>query len=62
MKPYDFRAIEKKWQGGWEREGRFHTKDHVAGKENVYVLIEFPYPSGKGLHVGHMRSYTALDA
>lgn len=61
-KEYDFKAIEKKWQDTWEREGRFHTKDQVAGKKNAYVLIEFPYPSGKGLHIGHMRSYTALDA
>lgn len=62
MKPYDFRAIEAKWQKIWQDEQRFKTPDHVPGKENVYVLIEWPYPSGKGLHVGHMRSYTAMDA
>ena len=60
-KPYDFKTIEKKWQDTWAREQRFATKDHVPGKENAYVLIEFPYPSGKGLHIGHMRSYTAMD-
>ena len=62
MKTYDFRAIEKKWQEVWQKDKRFETKDHVPGKENAYILIEFPYPSGKGLHIGHMRSYTALDA
>lgn len=61
-RPYDFASIEKKWQAVWEKEQRFRTPDHVPGKENTYVLIEWPYPSGKGLHIGHMRSYTALDA
>lgn len=61
-RPYDFKAIEKKWQEQWVKEGRFNTPDHVPGKENAYVLIEFPYPSGKGLHVGHIRSYAAMDA
>lgn len=62
MKTYDFREIEKKWQAVWAQDKRFETKDKVDGKENAYILIEFPYPSGKGLHIGHMRSYTALDA
>ncbi len=62
MKEYDFKSIEKKWQEIWKNEKRFETKNNVPGKENAYVLIEFPYPSGKGLHIGHMRSYTALDA
>ncbi|MDD4110743.1 MAG: leucine--tRNA ligase [Clostridia bacterium] len=61
-KEYDFKKIEKKWQDIWEKEKRFEVKNHVEGKENAYVLIEFPYPSGKGLHVGHVRSYGALDA
>ena len=61
-RPYDFRAIEKKWQEQWVAEQRFNTPDHVKGKENAYVLIEFPYPSGKGLHVGHIRGYAAMDA
>ena len=58
----DYEKIEKKWQDIWEQEKRFETTNHVEGKENKYVLIEFPYPSGKGLHLGHCRSYTAIDA
>ena len=62
MDSYNFQEIEKKWQKIWEEEKRFEVKNNVDGKENEYVLIEFPYPSGKGLHVGHLRSYSALDA
>ena len=62
MDSYNFHEIESKWQKIWEDEKRFEVKNHVEGKENEYVLIEFPYPSGKGLHVGHVRSYTAMDA
>ena len=62
MKEYNHQEIEKKWQDIWEKEHRFEVKNHQPGKENAYVLIEFPYPSGKGLHVGHIRSYSALDA
>lgn len=58
----DYREIEKKWQNIWEKEKRFEVKNHAEGKENAYVLIEFPYPSGKGLHTGHVRSYSAMDA
>lgn len=58
----DFKKIEKKWQDIWEKERRFEVNNHEEGKENTYVLIEFPYPSGKGLHTGHVRSYSALDA
>lgn len=57
---YNPNAIEKKWQKIWEEEKTFKTvmdKD----KEKFYALVEFPYPSGAGLHVGHPRSYTALD-
>lgn len=54
--------IEKKWQKVWEEEKRFEVPNKVEGKENRYILIEFPYPSGKGLHLGHCRSYTAIDA
>lgn len=58
---YDFKAIEKKWQDEWEAKGAFHAKnDYTLPK--YYALVEFPYPSGQGLHVGHPRSYTALDA
>ena len=61
MDSYNFSEIEKKWQDRWEKEKRFEVKNHENGKENTYLLIEFPYPSGKGLHTGHVRSYTALD-
>ena len=57
---YDFKAIEKKWQQVWQDEKTFHVEiDHT--KPKFYALVEFPYPSGQGLHVGHPRSYTALD-
>jgi len=57
---YDFKAIEGKWQKQWEEKGAFHAKnDYTLPK--FYALVEFPYPSGQGLHVGHPRSYTALD-
>ena len=58
----DFRKIEEKWQNIWEQEKRFEVKNHEPNKKNAYILIEFPYPSGKGLHTGHVRSYSALDA
>ena len=57
---YDFSAIEKKWQDIWEKEKTFAAKDDYSLKK-FYALVEFPYPSGQGLHVGHPRSYTALD-
>ena len=62
MKEYDFKEIEAKWQNVWEKEKRFEVANHVEGKKNYYVLIEFPYPSGKGLHTGHIRSYASMDA
>ncbi len=62
MKEYNFSEIEKKWQSIWEKEHRYEVSNHVDGKENCYVLIEFPYPSGKGLHTGHIRSYASMDA
>ncbi|MBQ6000710.1 MAG: leucine--tRNA ligase [Clostridia bacterium] len=58
---YDFAAIEKKWQDIWEEKGCFHAPNDYS-KPKFYGLVEFPYPSGQGLHVGHPRSYTALDA
>ena len=58
----DFKKIEQKWQKIWEEENRFSVKNHEPNKKNAYILIEFPYPSGKGLHTGHIRSYSALDA
>ena len=60
MKNYDYKNIEKKWQDKWEESGCFHAVNG-SEKEPFYCLIEFPYPSGQGLHVGHPRSYTALD-
>ncbi|MBR2742712.1 MAG: leucine--tRNA ligase [Clostridia bacterium] len=57
---YDFKTIEKKWQDKWVSEGTFFAEND-SKKPKYYVLIEFPYPSGMGLHVGHPRSYTALD-
>ena len=57
---YDFKEIEKKWQNKWEKEGTFNASTDYT-KKKWYGLIEFPYPSGQGLHVGHPRSYTALD-
>ena len=57
---YDHKAIEPKWQKIWEDKGVFHAEDN-SNKDKFYALIEFPYPSGQGLHVGHPRPYTALD-
>ena len=57
---YDFKAIEKKWQQRWDEEHTFAAKQDFS-LPKFYALVEFPYPSGQGLHVGHPRSYTALD-
>ena len=57
---YNHIEVEKKWQDIWEEKGVFHASDDTD-KEKFYALIEFPYPSGQGLHVGHPRPYTALD-
>lgn len=57
---YDHKAVEPKWQKIWEEKGVFHAQPN-SGKKKFFVLIEFPYPSGQGLHVGHPRPYTALD-
>ena len=57
---YDHKAIEPKWQEKWEETGVFHA-ENGSDKPKYYALIEFPYPSGQGLHVGHPRPYTALD-
>ena len=57
---YNYKTIENKWQTKWEKEGTFYAKNN-SNKEKWYGLIEFPYPSGQGLHVGHPRSYTAMD-
>ena len=57
---YDFKQIEKKWQRKWDEEAVFAASDDYS-RPKFYGLVEFPYPSGQGLHVGHPRGYTALD-
>lgn len=57
---YNHKEIEPKWQKIWEEKGCFHAEEN-SDKEKFFALIEFPYPSGQGLHVGHPRPYTALD-
>ena len=58
---YDFTAIEKKWQTRWKDEKTFACQTGDTSKPKFYGLVEFPYPSGNGLHVGHARPYTAMD-
>ena len=57
---YDCAAIEKKWQKKWEEAGIFHAEDH-SDKKKFYGLVEFPYPSGAGMHVGHIKAYSGLE-
>ena len=57
---YDFKTSEQKWQDAWEKAGIFHaTEDHT--KPKFYGLVEFPYPSGAGMHVGHIKAYSGLE-
>ena len=58
---YNFKEIEEKWQKYWEENNSFKALNN-SDKEKYYILVEFPYPSGVGLHVGHVRSYSALDS
>ena len=60
MAEYNFKEIEKKWQDRWDEAHAFEA-ENGSDKEKFFGLIEFPYPSGQGLHVGHPRSYTAMD-
>lgn len=60
MQNYDFLAIEKKWQNYWDEHKTFKATNDYS-KPKYYALVEFPYPSGNGLHVGHPRPYTAMD-
>ena len=60
MEEYKFNEIEKKWQDIWDKDKTFAASNE-SEKPKSYFLVEFPYPSGQGLHVGHPRSYTALD-
>ena len=57
---YEFTNIEKKWQKKWLEEKTYAAPNH-SDKPKFYALVEFPYPSGQGLHVGHARPYTAMD-
>ena len=57
---YDFKQIEKKWQQKWEQAGAFHAQD-FSEKPKFYALVEFPYPSGAGMHVGHIKAYIGLE-
>ena len=57
---YNFKKIEKRWQNYWAKNKLYQAKDFDK-KPKWYSLVEFPYPSGQGLHVGHVRSNTAMD-
>ncbi|MBP9988519.1 MAG: leucine--tRNA ligase [Ruminococcus sp.] len=57
---YDFKSVEKKWQDKWEESGVFHAQD-CCEKPKFYALVEFPYPSGAGMHVGHIKAYSGLE-
>ncbi len=67
LKPYDHLKVEKKWQKYWEAKKFYRADDKLAAKKGpdapkkMFVLVEFPFPSGAGLHTGHTRSYTAMD-
>ncbi len=60
MANYDFKSIEKKWQNRWEKEGTFKAVDDFS-LPKFYGLIEFPYPSGAGMHVGHIKAYSGME-
>lgn len=57
---YNFKQVEKKWQDRWEQQGVFHAQDN-SDKPKFYALVEFPYPSGAGMHVGHIKAYSGLE-
>ena len=57
---YDFKTAEKKWQQKWEEKKAFHALD-TSDKKKFYALVEFPYPSGAGMHVGHIKAYSGLE-
>ncbi|MBR3972022.1 MAG: class I tRNA ligase family protein, partial [Ruminococcus sp.] len=57
---YEHKNVEPKWQKIWEEKGVFEAKDN-SEKEKFYALVEFPYPSGAGMHVGHIKAYSGLE-
>ena len=57
---YEPKEIEKKWQDRWEAAGAFEASDDFS-KPKFYGLIEFPYPSGAGMHVGHIKAYSGME-
>jgi len=60
MANYNFKLVEQKWQKIWEENGTFEAVDN-SEKEKFYALVEFPYPSGAGMHVGHIKAYSGLE-
>ena len=60
MKSYEHKSIEKKWAKQWEKDALYKTSDKAKGKDNFYLLVEFPYPSGN-LHVGHWYAFAVPD-
>ena len=60
MANYDFKSAEQKWQDKWDESGVFHAQDG-SDKQKFYALVEFPYPSGAGMHVGHIKAYSGLE-
>ena len=60
MERYDFKSIESKWQKIWEDEHTFEASDDFS-LPKFYGLVEFPYPSGAGMHVGHIKAYSGLE-
>ena len=60
MTRYEFEQIDKKWQDIWDEKQAFRAED-FSPKPKYFTLVEFPYPSGQGLHIGHPRPYTAMD-
>ena len=60
MAQYDFKSVEKKWQDIWDKNKTFECSEDYS-KPKFYGLVEFPYPSGAGMHVGHIKAYSGLE-
>ena len=58
---HDFSAIEEKWQKKWEEARVFEAADDFDNEKKFYALVEFPYPSGAGMHVGHIKAYSGME-